>query len=217
MTTIALIREKYASISGELNERTRRIWAASEANAIGHGGITMIHKATGISKSTIHIGKKEISQGLSETLSGIRKKGGGRKSMESQNDELLKEIEAIADIDSIGNPENPLRWTTKSLRNITEALASKGIQISYGKVRLLLKKSGFSLQATRKRFEGNSHIDRDAQFKYINSQTTIFQDLGCPVVSVDAKKKELVGNFANKGKECHKKEEAPPRLMPMIF
>ena len=209
METTLLIREKYASISGELNERSRRIWAASEANSLGYGGITKVHKATNISRSTIHIGMKEIAQGFSRTLSGVRKKGSGRKTLESKNAELLKEIESIADVNSIGNPDNPLRWTTKSLRNITKAVNSKGIKVSYGKVRLLLKKSGFSLQSTRKRFEGKSHTDRDAQFQYINSTTIAFQGLGCPVVSVDAKKKELVGSFTNKGREYHKKGEAP--------
>jgi len=209
MEIIALIKEKYASISGELNERSRRIWAASEANSLGYGGVTKVHKATNISRSTIHIGIKEIAQESSETLLGVRNKGAGRKSLESKNAKLLKEVESIADINSIGNPDNPLRWTTKSLRNITKAINSKGIKISYGKVRLLLKSSGFSLQSTRKRFEGKPHIDRDAQFQYINSKTISFQDLECPVVSVDAKKKELVGNFTNKGREYHKKGEAP--------
>lgn len=203
-----LLKEKYASISGELNERSRRIWAASEANALGYGGVTIVHKATKIAKSTIHIGKKEIVAGISVSKGAVRRKGGGRKSMESQDSNLLKEIESLADVNSIGDPESPLRWTTKSLRNITADIQSKGITISYGKVRLLLKKSGFSLQSTRKRFEGNSHIDRDAQFNYINSKTIAFQELGHPVVSVDAKKKELVGNFSNKGREYHKKGEA---------
>ena len=204
-----MIKEKYASISGELNERSRRIWAATEANSLGYGGVTKVSKATNISRSTIHIGIKEIAQKLPGTLSGVRNKGAGRKSLESKNVKLLKEVEAIADIDSIGNPDNPLRWTTKSLRKITEVLNLKGTKVSYGKVRLLLKQSGFSLQSTRKRFEGNSHIDRDAQFQYINSTTISFHDLGCPVVSVDAKKKELVGNFTNKGREYHQKGEAP--------
>jgi transposase len=207
MITLAQIKVKYSSISVGLNERSRRIWAASEANAIGYGGVTLVHKATNISRSTIHLGIKEISEGLSSTVSSIRSKGGGRKSLESKDGNLLKEIEAIADINSIGNPENPLRWTTKSLRNITAALESKGINISYGKVRNLLKSSGFSLQATRKRFEGKSHADRDAQFEYINAQTICFQGLGCPVISIDAKKKELVGNFTNQGREYHKKGE----------
>ncbi len=209
MDKILQVKEKYASISRGLTERSRRIWAAAEANSLGYGGITIVHKATGIAKSTIHIGKKEITKGETDWTIGSRKKGGGRKSMESLDSGLLKEVEAIADLNSIGNPDNPLRWTTKSLRNITEALKSKGIQISYGKVRLLLKKSGFSLQSMRKRFEGKSHIDRDAQFEYINSKTIAFQDLGYPVVSVDAKKKELVGNFNNKGQEYHKKGTAP--------
>lgn len=208
MEIITLIKEKYESLSGELNERSRRIWAASEANSLGYGGVTKVHKATNISRSTIHIGMKEIAQGTSVTLPRIRNKGAGRKSLASKNTELIKIVESIADVNSIGNPDNPLRWTTKSLRNIAEAINSKGIKISYGTVRFLLKESGFSLQSTRKRFEGNSHIDRDAQFNYINSQTLAFQDLRLPVVSVDAKKKELVGNFTNQGKEYHKKGNA---------
>jgi len=208
MEIITLIKEKYESLSGELNERSRRIWAASEANSLGYGGVTKVHKATNISRSTIHIGMKEIAQGTSVTLPRIRNKGAGRKSLASENTELIKIVESIADVNSIGNPDNPLRWTTKSLRNIAEAINSKGIKISYGTVRFLLKESGFSLQSTRKRFEGNSHIDRDAQFNYINSQTLAFQDLRLPVVSVDAKKKELVGNFTNQGKEYHKKGNA---------
>lgn len=117
----AIIKEKYVAISAELNEWSRRIWAASEANAIGYGGVSIVHKATNISRSTIHIGKKEISEGQLGTSSMIRKKGGGRKLLESQ------------DSNSIGNPEDPLRWTTKSLRNITDAIVSKGFKISYGK------------------------------------------------------------------------------------
>jgi len=209
MITVEQIRDKYASISGELNERSRRIWAASEAIAIGHGGIKLVHQATNIAKSTIDLGKKDIAQCSRESSLRIRRKGGGRKSLESQDDGLLELIERIADVNSIGDPETPLRWTTKSLRNITSILKEKEVQISYGKVRLLLKKAGFSLQSTRKHFEGKSHEDRDQQFQYINSQTICFQDLGCPVISIDAKKKELVGNFTNQGREYHKKGEAP--------
>ena len=209
MITVEQIRDKYASISGELNERSRRIWAASEAIAIGHGGIKLVHQATNIAKSTINLGKKDIAQCSRESSLRIRRKGGGRKSLESQDDGLLELIERIADVNSIGDPETPLRWTTKSLRNITSILKEKEVQISYGKVRLLLKKAGFSLQSTRKHFEGKSHEDRDQQFQYINSQTICFQDLRCPVISIDAKKKELVGNFTNQGREYHKKGEAP--------
>lgn len=208
-TTVSLIKEKYASIRSELTERSRRIWAAAEANSIGYGGVIKVHRATGIAKSTIHIGKKEIAQGAIRFTTKDRKEGGGRKSMESQDESLLGQVEQIADVNSIGDPDSPLRWTTKSLRNMTDALNSKGIEISYGKVRLLLKRAGFSLQSMRKRFEGKTHIDRDAQFKYINSKTIVFQNAGHPVVSVDAKKKELVGNFSNNGKEYHRKGDAP--------
>tara|TARA_B110000211_G_C14012937_1_gene524056 strand:- start:496 stop:1086 length:591 start_codon:yes stop_codon:yes gene_type:complete len=192
MKEIAIIKEKYASISGEFNGRSKRIWAACETNAIGHGGVDIVHKATNISRSTIHIGKKEILEDQSEATSRLRKQGGGRKSIEFQNRYLIKELGVIADKNSIGSPEDPLRWSTKSLRNITNAIIAKGIKISYCKVRHLLKESGFSLQGTRKRFKGKGHVDRDAQFQYINSQTKVFQELGIPLFLWMLKRKNLL-------------------------
>ncbi len=200
-----LLKIKYSNIRHELNERSRRIWAAAESKSLGYGGIRIVSKATGISESTIHIGLKELSTKDTPRSNRIRNKGGGRPSIESKDSNIVEIILKTADIDSIGSPESPLRWTTKSLRKISESLLEQGFTVSHTKVGTLLKKAGFSLQATSKRNEGKSHIDRDKQFEYINSQTIEFQDVSQPVISVDAKKKELVGNFSNAGKEYHKK------------
>ena len=205
MDKIEEIKTKYNAIKHELNERSQRIWAATEAISIGHGGIRIVHKATNLAESTIQIGKNEVLNNKTIEANRVRRKGAGRKSLEGKDGQIVQKIIDIADVDSIGDPESPLRWTTKSLRNISGALKEKGYLISHTKIGKLLKNAGFSLQAPRKRNEGKSHADRDGQFKYINSKTIEFQDDGQPVVSVDAKKKELVGNFSNVGKEYHKK------------
>jgi len=205
MDIINEIRDKYKTIKKEANERFLRIWAATEAQSIGHGGVSIVSIATGMARSRIARGKKEIMLGSTLEKNRVRKKGAGRKALEENNDKMVHDILSIADINSIGNPELPLRWTTKSLRKISEALKLQGLTISHTKVGNILKKEGFSLQATRKRYEGKSHIDRDKQFAYINSMTDKFQKDLEPVISVDAKKKELVGKFSNVGKEYHKK------------
>ena len=199
------IKAKFSTIKEVFNERSTRIWAASEAISLGHGGVKTLHKATGLAESTILRGKKEILNKDVIEKDRIRRRGAGRKSLEIKDTQIIQKILDIADINSIGNPETPLRWTTKSTRNISEALKSEGHQISHSKIGNLLKKEGFSLQAPRKRYEGKSHADRDKQFEYINSKTIEFQKELQPVVSVDAKKKELVGKFSNVGKEYHKK------------
>ena len=204
MDRINEIRIKYSTIIKEANERFIRIWAATEAQSIGYGGVSLVSKATGIARSRITRGRKEISEGSTLEGNSVRKKGAGRKSIEQVDTKIVQKILSIADIDSIGNPDSPLRWTTKSLRKISDALKLQGHTISHTKVGKILKTEGFSLQATRKRHEGKSHIDRDAQFKYINSMTDKFQNELEPVISVDAKKKELVGRFSNTGKEYHK-------------
>ncbi len=201
------IKIKFGRIKHELNERSQRIWAATEAISIGHGGIRTVHKATGLAESTIQKGKNEVLNNKTIEGNRVRRKGAGRKSLEDTNKDIVQEVINLADVDSIGNPESPLRWTTKSLRNISEVLNEKGYPISHTKVGSILRNSGFSLQAPRKRNEGKSHSDRDEQFKYINSKTIEFQNDSQPVVSVDAKKKELVGNFTNVGREYHKKGE----------
>lgn len=206
MDKIEEIRTKYKAIKPELNERSQRIWAATEAISIGHGGIKIVHRATNIAESTIQIGKNEVLNNKKIEANRVRRKGGGRKPLEEKDNQIVQKIIDIADVDSIGDPESPLRWTTKSLRNISDVLKENGLIISHTKVGTLLKNAGFSLQATRKRNEGKSHADRDEQFKYINSKTIEFQNDKQPVVSVDAKKKELVGKFSNIGKEYHKKK-----------
>ncbi len=205
MDKIELIKSKYDLIKHELNERARRLWAASEAIALGHGGIAVVFKATGIARSTILIGKNELlanKNNDSEIVNGrIRKHGGGRKKLENKDSKLIGELEVLVEPGTRGDPESPLRWTTKSTRKLAKALKTKGFSISHVKVASLLDMLGYSLQAPRKTNEGKSHADRDAQFNYINTQTMEFQKQGFPVISVDAKKKELVGAFTNNGKE----------------
>ena len=205
MDKIEKIKAKFLTIKEELNERSIRIWAASEAISLGHGGVKKLHEATGLAESTILRGKKEVLNKDVIDKNRIRRKGAGRESLEKKDTQITERILFIADIDSIGDPESPLRWTTKSTRKISAALKSEGYSVSHTKIGTLLKKAGFSLQAPRKRFEGKSHADRDKQFEYINSMTIEFQNEEQPVVSVDAKKKELVGNFSNVGKEYHQK------------
>ena len=205
MEKIEDIKTKYLAIKKESNERFIRIWAATEAISLGYGGVKILHKATGIAKSTIIRGKEEVLNKSTIEKNRVRRKGAGRKSLEEIDDQINQKVLSIADVNSIGCPESPLRWTTKSLRNISATLIEQGHSISHSKVGKILKKEGFSLQAPRKRHEGKSHIDRDKQFEYINSKTIEFQKESQPVVSVDAKKKELVGKFSNIGKEYHKK------------
>lgn len=197
------IKQKYNIIASSLDERTRRLWCAAEAKVIGHGGIAIVSKATGIARSTISLGKKEIEsvQISARSKNGIRKIGGGRKNLESKDDGLLEALNALVEPETRGDPESPLRWTTKSTRNLAAELMRSGFSISHDKVRTLLADIGYSLQALRKTNEGKSHVDRDSQFTYINQQTIEFQLMGQPVVSVDAKKKELVGRFKNDGQE----------------
>jgi hypothetical protein len=204
-----IIRKKYELIKDQQNERSRRIWAANEAIALGHGGITIVSEATHMAKSTIAIGKKELlnitdsNPVLEKTR--IRQKGGGRKKLEDLDSGLLKGLDSLVDPETRGDPESLLRWTTKSTRKLAAAMGAKGFSVSHVKVADLLKQEDYSLQAPRKTNEGKSHPDRDAQFRYINSQSAKFQKQGLPVVSVDAKKKELVGKFMNSGQEYQPK------------
>ena len=205
MNEIETIKSKYILIKGQLNERSRRIWAASEAIALGHGGISIVSQATDLALSTIGIGKKELLMSMSglEPLDNkrMRRKGGGRKRLEDKNTTLLEELNKLVEPGTRGDPESPLRWTTKSTRNLASALQEKGLKISHVKVAELLSEQGYSLQSLRKTNEGNSSPDRDAQFNYINNQTIDFHNKGLPVISVDAKKKELIGSFKNGGQE----------------
>ena len=201
-----VIRTKYNILQAEFDERTRRMWAAAEAKALGHGGITAVSRATGLAESTIRIGRKEIlnyslPKKNEDLTRRIRQKGGGRKSLEHKSSGLLESLDSLVDPESRGDPMSPLRWTCKSTRRLAQELTAQGYSISHAKVGKLLSTLNYSLQSTRKRMEGKSHPDRDAQFKFINSKVIDFQFRGQPVISVDAKKKELVGHFSNSGQE----------------
>lgn len=206
MSNEGTIREKFETITHSLNERSRRLWAASEALSLGRGGIATVARATGIGRATIVRGIKEIgNKDGSAPEHKIRRGGGGRKSLESKDASLLKALSSLVDPETRGDPESPLLWTTKSTRNLAEHLGKIGYGISHEKVSQLLKAAGYSLQAPRKTKEGKSHPDRDEQFSYINQQTVKFQEKSLPVVSIDAKKKELVGSFSNGGREYQPK------------
>jgi transposase len=193
-----------------LNEWQRRLYVASEAKALGRGGKRLIEKELGISHNTINRGIAELASPKPAILIGSasrqRKKGGGRK--KSINQEVWAKIESFILPHTRGEPESPLQWVSKSLRHIEASLKASGISVSHRIIGDALKANGFSLQSNRKCFEGNSHKDRDAQFEFIQKKVTTYISNKQPVISVDAKKRELVGNFANQGVEWHPTGEA---------
>ena len=197
METIDLLATKYEQIKSVLNERSRRIWAATEATAIGHGGICAVMKATSLSRNAIKHGMDDLAAGacLDEGDGRIRRKGGGRKRLEDVDSSLLKALEALVSPEARGDPQSPLRWTTKSTGNLSAELKKNDFCVSHEKVAQLLKGLGYSLQAPRKTNEGKSHPDGNQQFEYINEQTKKFQDEGHPVISIDAKKKNSLAIF----------------------
>jgi hypothetical protein len=197
------IKGKYEALKGELDERARRIWAAAEAVSLGHGGIAAVARATGLAESTIRVGKTELaqpSQGAAP-MRRIRRQGGGRKPLSRQDQGLLAALDALVEPMARGAPMSPLRWTCKSTRRLAKELCQQGHQVSHAKVAQLLKKLNYSLQGTRKTREGSAHPDRNGQFGYINARVRDFQQRGQPVISIDTKRKELVGDFANGGRE----------------
>lgn len=204
------IQEKYKILSSVLNERSRRLWIASEAIAYGRGGIAVLCRATGVSNKTVHKGIHEINEGQNKShpqdIIHIRRKGGGRKKLTQKNNGLLiRHLDEIIEPATRGDPESPLRWTSKSLRKLANELNRKNHYVSYRTIGRLLQEQGYSLQANRKTHEGCKEQDRDQQFEYIYKKVTIFLKRQQPVISVDTKKKELVGNFKNNGKEWRKK------------
>ena len=197
-------RTRYQRLVSHLDERTRRLWAASEAMALGHGGVSLVCRATGLSTTVIDRGKRELSEEAEESVIGRdRRPGGGRKRAEDKAPTLWADLEALIEPTTRGDPESPLRWTLKSTRELARALGEKGHRVGYKTVGRLRHEHGYSLQGTRKTVEGTSHEDRDAQFHHINEEVQRFQGMGQPVVSVDTKKKENVGNFSNAGQEWH--------------
>lgn len=202
---VEAVRVKYKTLQTELDERGRRIWAASEAASLGHGGVAAVARATGLAESTLRAGKREMmsSAGVKQDVVArrIRKKGGGRKRLVEMDNDLLRLLDSLVEPTSRGDPMSPLRWTCKSTRRLSRELAANGHSISHSKVGQLLADLHYSLQSTRKRMEGKSHPDRNAQFEFINCKVINFQDRGQPVISVDTKKKELIGHFTNGGRE----------------
>ena len=210
MKSEAQIREQFRQIRDSLDERGRREWAASEAMALGRGGIALVHRGTGIVPSTIGKGIRELRERSSgsvpaEPARRVRRPGGGRPRKVVEDPQVLGALEALVEPSARGDPESPLRWTCKSLRQLASELRRAGHQISHQTVSQLLKSLNFSLQANSKTLEGTQHADRDAQFRYINARTKKQLKAGNPAISVDTKKKELVGEFKNGGTEYRPK------------
>jgi len=200
------LRAKYKSLAPELNERARRIWAATEARDIGRGGIALVARATKISYSTIVRGLNELKSGAGVPSGRVRRTGGGRKSSLAKDPDLMSDLDALVEPTASGDPESPLRWTSKSVRILATHLKAEGHTVSHQLVSELLAEAGYSLQGNRKSREGTDHPDRDEQFGYINRLVKQFQRDGQPVISVDTKKKELVGDFKNSGKQWRPKQ-----------
>lgn len=201
----------YTSLSPVMDERMRRQWAAAEALAYGWGGIQAVSRSTGLSRNTIKKGLHELSARESDPSLAItdrlRKAGGGRKRKTEVDEGLGKALDHLIDPATRGDPQSPLRWTSKSTTHLAEELSADNHPVSTSTVGRLLKAAGYSLQSNRKTKEGSVHPDRDAQFEHINETVKAFQSRGQPVISVDAKKKELIGEFRNNGREWQHKGE----------
>jgi transposase len=203
---VQVIAEKFTAMESVLDERARRLWAATEARAIGRGGISRVAEATGLSRRTIRSGLSELHAPsppleLEATTGRTRRHGGGRKPLTEHDPKLLRALEILVDPVTRGDPMSPLRWTCKSAAKLAAELRAQGHGVSERSVNRLLHASGYSLQSNRKTIEGGDHPDRDAQFQHINKRVKVYQKQKQPVVSVDAKKKELVGRFRNGGQE----------------
>jgi hypothetical protein len=210
---LRVLRQKYSALAPALNERSRRLWGAIEAKSIGHGGIALVERAVAISRSTISRGIKELESAQKRMgAAHIRRPGGGRKKTAQKDTTLRADLVALVEPSVAGDPQSPLRWTSKSLRKLAAELQAMGHATSHRMVAELLVEAEYSLQANRKSVEeGKRHPDRDGQFRYINEQVQQFQRICQPVISVDTKKKELVGDFKNAGKEWRPKGE-PERV-----
>ena len=201
------IGEKFRALAGELNERQRRLWAASEARVAGHGGVAATARATGMSVPTIRKGIAELESGERLEAGRVRRRGGGRHALTAVDHTLLEDLERLVSESCRGDPESLLLWTSKSVRQLAGALRELDHAVQYVTVAKLLRLLGYSLQANVKSREGASHPDRDAQFEYINALAQAAIAAGQPVISVDTKKKELVGDFKNAGREWRPKGE----------
>jgi transposase len=199
-----MLAAKFETILPHLDERQRRLLLAAEARALGHGGIRLVARAAGVREATVSLGVDELDSGA-EPLGRARRPGGGRKRAADADPGLRPALLALVEPGERGDPMSPLRWTTKSTRKLAAELAAQGHKVSADTVGDLLREEGFSLQGNAKSIEGRRHPDRDAQFRYVNEQVKAHQDAGDPVISVDTKKKELVGEFRNAGREWRPK------------
>jgi Rhodopirellula transposase DDE domain len=202
---IRAARKRYREMAPVLNEQSRRRFVALEAQALGRGGVSLMARISGLARSTIYHGLSDIRRKVSAPPGRVRKEGGGRKKKVFQDPTLADDLKSLVEPATRGDPTQPLLWTTRSLRNLVKGLAKKGHEVCPTVVGNLLRDMGYSLQANSKTREGDKHIDRDAQFQYINTQAKAFLAANEPVVSVDTKKKELVGNFKNNGREWRPK------------
>ena len=201
------IGERFRALAGELNERQRRLWAGAEALSHGRGGLAAVARATGISPVTVAKGMGEVQSGESIEAGRVRRAGGGRRPLTETDPTLLGDLERLVADEARGDPESPLGWTAKSVRALAGALHEAGHEIHYTSIAKHLRQLGYSMQANRKTKEGASHPDRDAQFRHINDTVKAALDAGEPAISVDTKKKELVGDFENGGREWRPKGE----------
>jgi hypothetical protein len=210
MIDIDALRTRFQGIIGLLDERGRRLFAANEASALGHGGVTAVSAASGIARSTINRGIAELKAGGREPPDRIRRPGGGRKSAIERQPGLLKALEELIEGAIRGDPESPLRWVSRSQRHLAAALDRQGFEVSQKVVGKLLRTLKYSCQANRKTREGTQHPDRNAQFEYVNATVKAAIAAGEPAISVDTKKKELVGDFKNGGRELRRQGDPEP-------
>jgi hypothetical protein len=210
MIDTAAIKARFAALSPFLGERDRRLWAASEARVAGRGGVMAVATVTGLARSTIRRGLEDLEAGREHPPGRIRRPGGGRRPKTETEPGLLAALADLVQSAIRGDPEAALLWVSKSQRHLARALAERGFSASQTLVGRLLRRLGFSLQANSKTREGTNHPDRNAQFDYINAQVQAFQAAGQPAISVDTKKKELVGDFKNAGRELRPKGQPEP-------
>ena len=222
MEDTGVIQGKYRALAGRLDEATLRLWAAVEARALGRGGVSKVAKAIGMSRTTVYAGLEELEAPKARSASTpsssgdgagkrrIRAKGGGRKKLSDKDATLLRDLDALVEPTARGDPMSPLRWTCKSTPRLAQDLTKLGHAVSQRSVCDLLAQLNYSLQSTRKTREGGQHADRDAQFHHIASMAAQYQAAGDPVISVDTKKKELIGDFKNGGREWRPKGDPEP-------
>jgi hypothetical protein len=209
----AEIKQRFSQLEAWLDERTRRLWAAAESVAHGQGGISLVARASGVSRRAIAVGLAELKKKPNRSPRArrpIRQKGGGRKKAALKDPALLRDLEKLLEPATRGDPQSPLRWTCKSVWNLADELRAQGHLVSHMLVADLLHEQKYSLQANRKTKEGSSHPDRNAQFEYINAKATEFLKSGQPAISVDTKKKEQVGDYKNGGREWRPKGQPEP-------